>query len=1324
MPWTPTIAHPWWRRAAFAALFVLLLWALMAVLVPPWLKAQVEREASLALGRAVSIEAVSLRPWSLELTVDGLAIAGPGAQASAPPQLSLRRLYIDAELQSLWRRAPVVDAVRAEGLSVRLTHLGAGRLDVDDIRQHLAARTTPAEASAQPLRFALYNLAIDGFEFELRDEAVGQTHRLSDGLLQLPFLSNLPKLRDVTVAPRLAFNVAGARFDSQAEGTPFATQRQGEVRIRLPDLDLKPFFAYWPAALPVKPEAARLDLDLNLAFEQTPQAAVRLRGQFGLRDVDLRAAKGQPLVAWRALQVQLQDVRPLEQVVLLDTVRLEGAQVQARRDPTGRIDLLHALTGAAANPKAPRAASPASGAQASAAPAPPGRWRIGVSRLEVADAALQWRDAAVQPVAALAVERVELQVDQLQWPQQAGEKARWAGGAQVLAVAAQPGPQAPQPSAARAAARLSWAGEGGLWGGATELSMDKLPLSLAGPYLRQVLLAPLVGDLSFKAQLQWGGDALAGQQPAGSAPRPQAQAQPAAGSDMPWVLSFTELALDRVRLQDPQAQAREPAALQWQRLALSDVRLDSSQRLADVGTVRWLQPRAALARLADGRLWFEPWLTERQAPPTGSPEAATGTASASTRSADAGAAAPWRWRLALAVIEGGELSWRDDAVPRPVPVRLTGVRAELRSLGSAERALGSLNISTQVQTPNGEPGRLQWRGQMGLAPMRLQGSLAADELPLRAASPYVSQHLNLDVLRGALSVNGRLGLAQPASPLAAGGQVGWQVSWQGDAGLDDFMAHTMSTSDGVAPSQELLSWRTLALRGVDLRLQPEAPVSLQVQGTTLADFYARIVVNRQGRLNLQELQSAPAPQSPSGPSSAAPTEAASAPPALPLAPAAAAAAPVATTPAVTASAVATPVATTPAATAPAAPRIRFGPVQLVNGRVAFSDQFIQPNYSASLTELNGQLSAFASASIPDAPQLAELVLTGRAEGTASLDVSGRLNPLLAPLALDIRAKVRDLELSPLSPYSVKYAGHGIERGKLSMDVAYRISPQGQLEASNQIVLNQLTFGDKVEGAPSSLPVRLAVALLADRNGVIDINLPISGSLNDPEFRLAPIIFRVVVNLIVKAVTAPFSLLASAFGGGGGDELSVVAFSPGSAVLDDAALQTLDKVAQALAQRPALRMTVVGTASLEVEREAWRRERLRALVLAERRRATLAAGPAASAAAGSVESASAMDAQTYARWLREAYRRADVPKPRNLVGLARDLPVPEMEALLMAAMSVNEEAMRSLAVQRGVAVRDHLMARNVPAERLFLGAARAVPPEAKWSPRAQLELSMK
>jgi hypothetical protein len=391
---------------------------------------------------------------------------------------------------------------------------------------------------------------------------------------------------------------------------------------------------------------------------------------------------------------------------------------------------------------------------------------------------------------------------------------------------------------------------------------------------------------------------------------------------------------------------------------------------------------------------------------------------------------------------------------------------------------------------------------------------------------------------------------------------------------------------------------------------------------------------------------------------------------------------------------------------------------LVNGKVLFSDRFVKPNYSADLSDLTGKLSAFSSVSTPNAPNMADLELRGRAEGTASLEILGKLNPLAKPLALDITGKVRELELPPLSPYAVKYAGYGINRGKLSLDVNYVVLPDGRLTASNKLILNQLSFGDKVEGSTASLPVKLAVALLVDRNGVIDLDLPISGSLNDPQFSLGPIIVKVIINVIVKAITAPFSLLAGALGGGG-DELSTVSFAAGSAQLAPEAKAGLDKVAKALADRPALKLTVVGTSSMEAERAGFKRERLDELVRAEKRRSTVKEGSNGS----TITAAFSISAAEYPALLKEVYKRADMPKPRNLVGLTKDLPVAEMENLLLADIKVNDDAMRELAVQRGMAVKDYLTTRNLPPERLFLGAAKAVLPEAKWTPRAELNLAM-
>ena len=199
------------------------------------------------------------------------------------------------------------------------------------------------------------------------------------------------------------------------------------------------------------------------------------------------------------------------------------------------------------------------------------------------------------------------------------------------------------------------------------------------------------------------------------------------------------------------------------------------------------------------------------------------------------------------------------------------------------------------------------------------------------------------------------------------------------------------------------------------------------------------------------------------------------------------------------------------------------------------------------------------------------------------------------------------------------------------------------------------------------------------------------------------------------MTSPFALLAS--GGGGGGETSTIEFAPGTATLTPRRAQSLDKIAQSLIEKPTLTLTISGESRLESEREAWKRERLQQAIRAEKRRQAIAGGASAGAEI-------TVDAAEYPALLKEVYRRADIVKPKNALGLAQDLPPAEMEALLLASIVVADDAMQQLAVRRAVVVRDYLATRELPSSRLFLGAPKVVTgDDAGWTPRVDLKLTL-
>ncbi len=388
--------------------------------------------------------------------------------------------------------------------------------------------------------------------------------------------------------------------------------------------------------------------------------------------------------------------------------------------------------------------------------------------------------------------------------------------------------------------------------------------------------------------------------------------------------------------------------------------------------------------------------------------------------------------------------------------------------------------------------------------------------------------------------------------------------------------------------------------------------------------------------------------------------------------------------------------TTPADSAPArdALPITIGRIELANGNVNYSDFFVRPNYAANLTEVTGTVTTMSS------EQAGDIAFTARVDHSAPVEVSGRIHPFAKELSLDIVAKARDIDLPPLTPYSVKYAGYGIEKGKLTFDVHYRVENR-KLAAENRLVLDQLTFNRERVDSPTAtkLPVLLAVSLLKDLHGVIDINLPIAGSLDDPQFSVGGLIIRVIVNLLAKAVTAPFALLGAAFGHG--QELSIVPFEPGSSALDADAQKRVETLAKALGDRPALKLEIGGRADGQADREALRHAAVETAMKHEKMKSLAASGDAPA----SVDLVT-IGADERVRWLTAAYKQSSIKdRPRNVIGLLKDLPPAEMEAMLHADAKVDDDALRLLANARAQAVKDDLVSKNIATERLFLTVPR-------------------
>lgn len=267
-------------------------------------------------------------------------------------------------------------------------------------------------------------------------------------------------------------------------------------------------------------------------------------------------------------------------------------------------------------------------------------------------------------------------------------------------------------------------------------------------------------------------------------------------------------------------------------------------------------------------------------------------------------------------------------------------------------------------------------------------------------------------------------------------------------------------------------------------------------------------------------------------------------------------------------------------------------IQLTESEIDFMDESLPIPFRTVIGDLGGEVTGLSS----EPGKSATVDISGTVDGYAPVQLSGSVSPLVESPSLDLGLSFKGVDLARLTPYSGTYAGYAIDRGVLDLDVRYRLE-DSKLKGDNSVVIAQLKLGDKVASEKAvDVPLELGIALLTDVNGVIDIAVPVSGDVNDPDFSLASVISGAFVNLITKAVTAPFKLLANLVGSE--EDLQRINFPAGSSEPDEAGRQKLVTLGGALAQRPAITLLIDGRVNPELDRERLQKAALREQLVAE------------------------------------------------------------------------------------------------------------------------------
>jgi hypothetical protein len=499
------------------------------------------------------------------------------------------------------------------------------------------------------------------------------------------------------------------------------------------------------------------------------------------------------------------------------------------------------------------------------------------------------------------------------------------------------------------------------------------------------------------------------------------------------------------------------------------------------------------------------------------------------------------WRLALGRlrVEGFAASLRDESVQPAAETAIESLQLDVRDLSNEPGAAFPTTLSLQAT----RGGTVALDGAVTVLPAPvLEFALETEALALAGAQPYVEPLADVSFDSGVLDVQARLA-SSPEEPF----------EFEGDIAIREFLI--TETDLGT----RLGSWDRLALSGVVFSAADE---TLTVSEVRAERPYGDILITEEGRVNLGRIAkgedepsaddgeggSGPGPEAAEGPADAAPAE-------RPL-----------------------PITVT------------VGRVVIAEGAADFADRSLPLPFSAKISALNGDLSTIAT----DSTEPSSVSLEGTVDEYGFLRVTGSVTPLAPAENTDLRARFENVGMPKFSAYSVPFAGRKIASGRLDLDLGYKVT-DGRLVGENNIVLREFELGEEVAHPDAmSLPLGLAVALLKGPGGTIDVDLPITGDVDDPEFSVGGIVVKALGNLIVKIATSPFALLGNLLGVEP-DQLEQVTFLPGRSDLTPPEMEKAANLAEALTLRPQLLLELPPVQAPAADARALREAKLEAAI---------------------------------------------------------------------------------------------------------------------------------
>jgi uncharacterized protein DUF748 len=600
---------------------------------------------------------------------------------------------------------------------------------------------------------------------------------------------------------------------------------------------------------------------------------------------------------------------------------------------------------------------------------------------------------------------------------------------------------------------------------------------------------------------------------------------------------------------------------------------------------------------------------------------------------------PWKMVIEDLAVDNFTIDFEDRQPEDPVKLLLDTIHFHTSDVSLDLDRSFPVDLSFQFN----QTGQANLQGMLMVDPLSLELDLSLKNIALAPFQSYIAPFVQFAIEDGALSLQGSTHYEAETTTQP-------MVSFKGGMGISH-----LALGDPMQDTS-FLTWEAFELKALDLQIEPTI---VNLQKIELINPALALLIDEEGRLNLQRLFSPPG--------SGSQEETASD-----------------ETPSEAQSDESSPIP------------FKIESVSLTNLLARFTDQSVSPNVVTKIDGLSGTIKGLSS----DQLAKADVALQGTVDKYAPFKIAGQINPLSEDAYTDVTVTFNNLDLPTVSPYSAHYVGYPITKGKLSLDLEYKVSEK-TLVGENKVLIDQLRMGEKIESPDAtSLPIPLAVALLKDRKGQIDIDLPVRGNLDDPDFSYGGVIWNTVGNLLTKVATSPFAMVGGLVGGNG-DDLQYVAFSAGNARLSPAEQEKLHALGQALGDRPALRLDITGAADRQVDHQGLAAGELRKQ-LQQRK---FVQGSSSAREGMSLEQIE-LSPEEEGRLIAEVFAEQFGSQPNMLAspeGKTPDIPSPEqMRSKLLESIKVEDEQLRLLAQERAQGIREFLIQEGkVSGDRVFL-----------------------